>query len=551
MNEDQSNARSFEVLIVTGPSGSGKRSRIRILEDLYHFITIAKVEPSEMLSIIKALQEGGSEFRVKKIAFYLAMDSSNVEDLAEKAERFNQDYIDSLKKLSKIDPEYRVLFLYCSQAELERRLSPGIHPLKSICGSLRAAIFKNCEILIELFRLLTSDPDLKDRLIFVDTTNTKLTEQAEELDYRLSSIALEKPHALAQKFSSFGWNNMHSTLGRIDAIRGAHYKSRRENKERLNCLILGESGTGKEWAADVIHHSYSQEKDPFQKIECTAIPETLIESELFGYEPGAFTGASKKGSKGLIAGAAGGSIFLDEVGLINKHAQAKLLRFVEKKEIRKVGSDSWRKIEDCCIFAATSRNLKDEVEHGNFLLDLYYRLAGFTLMIPPLRERREDILLLLDKFQREYFPGKRFSKEAQAILFDYDWPGNIRELKQVLERCGGTVKGQEITIENLPSRITSKYEGLFEYKRHLKERRNRGISRWEVDEINIYRKNLKNRLESKELDNDIADIKKGRIIAALQKHKGNVSEAAKLLGMKRNTLYSEMKELGVKPVDYR
>jgi two-component system, NtrC family, response regulator len=177
---------------------------------------------------------------------------------------------------------------------------------------------------------------------------------------------------------------------------------------------------------------------------------------------GAFTGATNR--RGQVESANGGVIFLDEIGLVDKSFQAKLLRLIEERQYRKVGEDGPPHNVDCRINAATSRNLAEETKNGNFLLDLYQRLDGVSIAVPPLRERREDIPILL----AEYARTKKFSSEAKTVLFDYEWPGNTRELRNVAQKCS-LVETDAVSIDDLPPKITGRYTGILEYSEHVKD----------------------------------------------------------------------------------
>lgn len=213
-------------------------------------------------------------------------------------------------------------------------------------------------------------------------------------------------------------------------------------------IILGESGTGKEIISDLVY-SYSQRSDkPFVKVNCAAIPESLIESELFGYESGAFTGARAGGARGMFEEADGGTIFLDEIGELPISMQSKLLRVLENGEIRRVGASEAKHI-DVRIIAATNRNLRREVDSGRFREDLYYRLMVLPIVIPPLRERADDIVPLaktfLSKFNIKYNLNKTLSDNAAKELTKYSWPGNVRELKNIIERLVVGSENDEIS----------------------------------------------------------------------------------------------------------
>lgn len=219
-------------------------------------------------------------------------------------------------------------------------------------------------------------------------------------------------------------------------------------------LITGETGTGKELVAQTIHW-YSLRKDkPFITIHCSAIPDALQESELFGYEKGAFTGAIKR-KKGLVEMANNGTLFIDEVGEINASLQIKLLRFLETRKFRHLGGEQELKT-DIRLIAATNRDLFDDVKEGRFREDLYYRLKVLSIHLPPLRERREDIPLLVDHFLEKTNAKKRISKGALAELQRHNWPGNIRELSNVIEAAAMLSTKKEIAAQDLPIPRTSK-----------------------------------------------------------------------------------------------
>ncbi len=221
-------------------------------------------------------------------------------------------------------------------------------------------------------------------------------------------------------------------------------------------LICGESGTGKELIAKAIHYNSPRKDKPFIAINCAAIPENLLESELFGYEPGAFTGATTR-KIGLIESANGGTLFLDEIAEMPLFLQSKLLRVLQDKEVRRIGGKEIIKV-DVRIIAATNKNLIDEVEKNRFREDLYYRLKVVTVEIPPLRERKEDIPELvsffIEKYSREF--GKRIlgiEEKALQALLDYQWPGNIRQLETVIERAIIISEGEKITLKDIQDEL--------------------------------------------------------------------------------------------------
>lgn len=253
-------------------------------------------------------------------------------------------------------------------------------------------------------------------------------------------------------------------------------------------LITGESGTGKEMFARAIHYESPRGKKPFVVVNCGALPETLLESELFGYEGGAFTGAKKGGKVGKFEMAQGGTIFLDEIGELPLHLQVKLLHVLQRKEIERVGGNRVVHV-DVRIIAATNRNLEKMMQDGEFREDLYFRLNVIPVYIPPLRERREDIKPLLEYSLHKYTHrlGKEivaFSDEVLEMLHAYDWPGNVRELENLVEYCVNLEDGEVITFESLPPRMK---RGSCQVKElSLKERMDSYEKKLIEDCLNIY-----------------------------------------------------------------
>ncbi|MDR5658443.1 sigma 54-interacting transcriptional regulator [Serpentinicella sp. ANB-PHB4] len=231
----------------------------------------------------------------------------------------------------------------------------------------------------------------------------------------------------------------------------------------VTILLLGETGVGKEEVARFIHQNSSRKDKPIVKINCGAIPENLIESELFGYEKGAFTGAKKEGKPGLFEIAEGGTIFLDEIGELPLELQVKLLRALQENEIVRVGSVKPIKI-DVRILAATNRDLEYMVKNKLFREDLYYRLNVVPFSIPPLRERKKDIVPLIyfftNKINNKYNLNKKFSAEAYHCFIKYDWPGNVRELKNIVERTIVVSPNSEIGLEDLPKQLYQKHNSI-------------------------------------------------------------------------------------------
>ncbi|MDF1554488.1 MAG: sigma-54 dependent transcriptional regulator [Deferrisomatales bacterium] len=285
-------------------------------------------------------------------------------------------------------------------------------------------------------------------------------------------------------------------------------------------LLQGDSGTGKDLLAQAIHYESNRKDRPFMPINCTALPEELLESELFGHEKGAFTDA-KKTKKGLFELADGGTLFLDEIGDMKPGLQSKLLRFLEDRTFKRVGGKEDIEV-DVRIIAATNRDLETAIEERSFREDLYYRLSVIPITLPPLRQRAEDILPLaryfLDGFNREFsaaFTG--ISVAAQQLLLKYDWPGNIRELRNVIERAVILSPENEVGLDSLPWKI--------------KGEQKRPPRAGEPGVVVLPESGL-----------DIDDVEKELIVQALEKTDQNQTRAARLLGLTRDALRYRMKK---------
>ena len=312
-----------------------------------------------------------------------------------------------------------------------------------------------------------------------------------------------------------------AVIGDNTGLKQVMTQVRRVAETNATVLIHGESGTGKELIARAVHDNSLRSQGPFVAINCGAIPLTLMESELFGHERGAFTDA-KEAKAGTFERADGGTLFLDEVGELPLDAQVKLLRVLEERKITRIGGKKAIPV-DVRIVAATNRNLDDEVKNGHFRLDLLYRLNVFTLILPPLRERKEDIPLLTNFFIRKYnrtlsLDVQSVSPEAISLLTSYDWPGNVRDLENALQSSMILCTGGVIRPEHLPDRIKG-YE--------LAEAQTvSGSSGNSIREIN-------------------AQMEKELIIEALKKHNFNRTLTAEALNISRKTLFNKMKRYGL------
>lgn len=328
---------------------------------------------------------------------------------------------------------------------------------------------------------------------------------------------LKKEISRLSKKDSFARIYGHSTI-----IKETVKMARKYAATEATVLITGESGTGKELFAQAIHDESSRSRHPFVAVNCSAVPQALFESEIFGYEGGAFTGAFKEGKPGKFELANGGTLFLDEIGELEPGAQVKLLRALQEKALYRVGGTRPVKV-DVRIIAATNRDLERMVQQGRFREDLFYRLNVITLNIPPLRQRREDMpelaYLLVQELSEIH--GKKVAgldPQVMVAFMSYHWPGNVRELRNVLERMVILAEEEVIGQENLPDFL---------------------LSRVPAGVLN------KNSGGVVKLTEATQEAERQMIIDALEKTGNNKSEAAKILGIPRSSLYYKMKTLGI------
>ena len=319
-------------------------------------------------------------------------------------------------------------------------------------------------------------------------------------------------------------------IGQAPGIRRAIELGLNVADTATTVLVLGESGTGKELIANLIHYNSGREGKPFIKINCGAIPETLLESELFGHEKGAFTDARSQ-RQGRFEEASGGTLFLDEIGEMSLQAQVKLLRVLQDGEFTRVGGKQLLKT-DVRVIAATNTDLEKAVDAGSFRKDLYYRLSVFPISLPPLRERVEDIHLLVFHFIEEYKKKSgRFisgiSKDALHALINYHWPGNVRELENAIERAVIIAAGRQIELDDLPDAI-----GRSAAESIAQEREHRVLAASDGQNIGIEIK----------LPSAMDEIEKQVIAATLDYTDGDKSQAARLLQIGRKTLYRKLEQ---------
>jgi transcriptional regulator with PAS, ATPase and Fis domain len=305
-----------------------------------------------------------------------------------------------------------------------------------------------------------------------------------------------------------------SIIGESMAMRGLLSLIRKVAPTTSTILVLGESGTGKELVATSIHDNSERKAKPFIKLNCAAIPAELLESELFGHEKGAFTGANKF-KPGKFDMADGGTLFLDEIGDMPFNLQAKILRILQEQEFYRVGGSRTIKV-DVRIVASTNKNLEKMVQEGTFREDLFYRLNVFTLNLPPLRERKEDLPLLVDYFLQNVAKKVDISSVALQMLVAFAWPGNIRELKNTIESAAIIAENGYIEAAQLPGKITAAF--------------NNGSPRDLKLPVNI------------PLDERLQEIEKSMIIEALRKTGGVQVRATELLGISQRSLWHRIKK---------
>ena len=352
----------------------------------------------------------------------------------------------------------------------------------------------------------------------------QIFKRLQDLSREASRKEEKEKRAAPSRKKFFGLN---SIIGRSPVIAEIKQMVRRAARVPSTVLITGESGTGKEVLAKAIHQSSPYADGNFISVNCAAIPESLLEAELFGYEEGAFTGAKKGGKPGKFQLAHKGTLFLDEIGDMPLYMQAKILRALEEKKVERVGGVEEMEL-DVRIIAATNKNLEEMVRKGQFREDLFYRLNIIRIHIPALRERKMDIPYLLayhmERICEQFgLKQKEFTKEAMQVLMDYSWPGNIRELVNVVEWLVGMVDGQKIQKEHLPAHILSP-------QRLAKHGDKEGEKRKIVVQTDTNWREIVDAYERE------------RIKQALIEERGNKAAAARKLGMHRSTLYEKLKK---------
>lgn len=371
---------------------------------------------------------------------------------------------------------------------------------------------------VRMFPLMLEGRLVGAASIFRDTTEVnrlnleleRTTQVAAEYDRQLKAQAILKQGNIIGESRSFV-----SSVMKASAIAGSD----------ATVLLRGESGAGKEVFARLLYQNSPRKDKPFIAMNCAAIPESLIESELFGYEEGAFTGARRGGQMGKFQLAEGGTLFLDEIGDMPMPMQAKLLRVLQEGEIEKIGRQKPIKV-DVRLIAATNQLLEEMIAEGRFRQDLFYRLNVVPIKIPPLREREHDVVLLaafyLKKYNQKYRKQVRLSEEVYQALLRYHWPGNVRELQNVIERCVVLCERGTVLPADLP-------EGIFQ-----------GTGQTAASPAAAFPMELPQRL-----DEAVAACQRAVILSALEKSGKDRKKAARMLGIPQRTFYRKVKELQI------
>ncbi|MFH6986026.1 sigma-54-dependent transcriptional regulator [Marinoscillum luteum] len=383
---------------------------------------------------------------------------------------------DLLKKIKAADPSIEVLII-SEQSEIETAVS-----------LLKAGAYD----------YITKTEDIRDRLLNV----VQHINKNRSLKTQLENLQTE----VAQKYEFET-----SIIGQSKEMKKVFQMMQKATTNNISVIITGETGTGKEMVAKSIHYNSPRSKKSFVAVNMSAIPKELAESELFGHEKGAFTGAANRHA-GKFEQAHGGTLFLDEIGEMAPELQAKLLRALQEKEIVRVGGTESVKV-DCRIIAATHRNLLDEMKKGAFREDLYYRLFGLPVELPPLRDRENDIVILAKHFAESFYkendmPPKTFTKDALKKLMTYSYPGNIRELKSIVELSVVMAEDHEITAEDITFTQSNPITELFDEALTMKD--------YELRIVKMY---LKNHNDDIKKVAELLDIGQSTIYRMLKKEK--------------------------------
>jgi two-component system, NtrC family, response regulator HydG len=546
------NARSFDLIIsdivLGGSSGIDFLKKIRASGIFCPVVMITGYPTVE--SAAEAVRLGAFDYIPKPVeketllkTARLALQQQRLEQGKQRAERERERYRAFLETVFKsvtdgiitVDPNLTIMDMNPAASLLLNELHPGLADTKTILAlcsrvdflplkqDLLQAMKNGREINQHLFECQAAD--LRNKMLNVSTAPLKDGAGGLEgavMVLRDMSLPEQQPTARRRRFHRF--------LGTSDAMQAAYTMIENVGRLDLAVLITGESGTGKELAAEALHQESHRKNRPLVKVDCTAIPETLLESELFGHRKGSFTGADRD-RMGRILQADGGTLFLDEIGDISPMMQLRLLRFLQESTFYPVGQDTPLRV-DVRIITATNVDLKEKVRSGAFREDLYFRLRVIDIILPPLRERGNDILQLAEHFIEKIAPkvGKTItgiSDQARQLLLRYSWPGNVRELEHVIERACVLCNGSTLSTEQLSTEITSP---------HPPQQVPPAVN---VDPAAIPIPS------SAVLASPFELTQAERLLQALKKTGGNKAKAARLLGIDRTTLYRKIRELNL------
>ncbi len=420
---------------------------------------------------------------------------------------------DSYLRMFRI-PREKIVGRYLSKFEPLARINDVLHTRQAIAGDISHVQSAGLDVYADIVPLFQGE-ELIGALALMKNV-TELVRINRELDHFKSLSEYLKGELNSKEDLPAPFREV---LGHNKKFVSVLRMAARAAQSEASVCITGESGVGKEVLANAVHLSSKRADGPLIKINCAAIPENLLESELFGYETGAFTGAKVGGNPGKFELAKGGTIFLDEIGEMPMSMQVKLLRVLQEHEVERVGGHKRIKL-DFRLITATNRDLDEMVREGRFREDLYYRINVIGLSIPPLRERREDILvyaqMFLDEMCRQYGREFRFSQEAVAVISAYNWPGNVRELKNCIERAAVLSIEDLIRAEQFPARVRQHFPNMpAEHPDTCKLQELKGFTEREA------------------------------IVTALRMTNGNKSRAMELLGISRRTFYQKLEKYGL------
>lgn len=490
------------ILKILNDSQMPKSSLSNVLE-----ILADKLEVRRSILLVHQEESG----KLSPVAVY-GLDASEYRRLENKVEKtVFREVLENGKTsiINKLSVEPSLAFLQKNDAETSLIILP-IELEDKVLGVLAAEFDYQEDFYLENSKLLL-------------TLIASLIAQAFKFETAISAekqkLADENSHLRQELKEKYDFSNI---IGNSGVMRQVYDQVSQVARSSATVLLRGESGTGKEMIAHSIHYNSLRSKQPFVKVNCAALPETLIESELFGYERGAFTGADRR-KKGRFEMADGGTIFLDEIGDLPPQTQIKLLRVIQEREFERLGGTETIKV-NVRLITATNKNLEEAIQNGTFREDLFYRLNVFTIFLPPLRERKSDILLLaehfLAKYEREHEKNiKRISTPAIDMLTSYHFPGNVRELENVIERAVLVCDEQVIHGHHLPPTLqTAENSGT-------------------VTQISLVAA-----IEAYESD---------LIQDALKSTRGNVAKAAKMLDSTERILGYKIKKYGIAPKRFR